>query len=632
MSVADKIERDRLGRFKLSDVSVILELICEEASLQGAVNDVRELILQLALRGMLTNQYIAEQVSSDDISHASPVADVASEKYALRPIKKSEIPYELPLNWKWFRIGQVLNLINGRAFKPTEWSTSGIPIVRIQNLNNPLAGFNYFEGELPSKFQIDSGNLLISWSGTPGTSFGAFIWARGLAYLNQHIFKAECLSPVFTLDFLRLAINSRLDEMISKAHGGVGLRHITKGKLENICIACPPLPEQRRIVAKVDGLLRLCDELEAKQAEAAKLTERSRRSVLASLTSSRDARELSTAWRRLSDHFEILLDRPETLADLRQAILALAVQGKLVALTQNDEELLCRDTVVGDYLEMQNGYAFKSQWFVNQGVRLIRNANIGHGSLDWSDAASISEERAREYERFRMLEGDIVLTLDRPLISTGLKVARIGKQDLPSLLLQRVARPLFKEGCGLDSNYFYMWLQSPFFIDSIDPGKSNGVPHISTREVERIEFAPPSLPMQRRIVSKMGRLFSLLEKATQLFKTREKTAEYLIDSLIAQILGVEKEETMATENVSKIKSSPIVRTGRLKSAKESVSSAKQMVELFEKEGDQAIPEQLLLASRLTNDIDLFFQLLREARDSGSLTFSQGLNQPIRRVK
>jgi type I restriction enzyme S subunit len=146
----------------------------------------------------------------------------------------------------------VLTLINGRAFKPSEWTKEGTPIVRIQNLNNPDAAFNYFKGDLPEKFQLDNGNLLFAWSGTPGTSFGAHIWNGGRAWLNQHIFKVEFDSRQFEKRFLQLAINQNLDQYIRAAHGGAGLAHITKGRFEESEIPLPPLDEQRAIIAEIE--------------------------------------------------------------------------------------------------------------------------------------------------------------------------------------------------------------------------------------------------------------------------------------------------------------------------------------------------------------------------------------------
>ena len=83
--------------------------------------------------------------------------------------------------------GSTCTLQNGRAFKPSEWSEIGTPIVRIQNLNDESKSFNYCNFEVEERFHIKTGDLLFSWSGTPGTSFGAFFWNRGKGFLNQHL-------------------------------------------------------------------------------------------------------------------------------------------------------------------------------------------------------------------------------------------------------------------------------------------------------------------------------------------------------------------------------------------------------------------------------------------------------------
>jgi type I restriction enzyme S subunit len=161
--------------------------------------------------------------------------------------------------WDLVRAGDVLDLINGRAFKPAEWGTTGLPIVRIQNLNDPTAPFNYYSGELPAKFKVSDGELLFAWSGTPGTSFGAHIWVRGPAWLNQHIFRVLFDEAEFDKRFLRYAINRNLNEYIRLAHGGAGLAHITKGRFEDSLLLRPPIEEQRRIVASIEQQLTRLD-------------------------------------------------------------------------------------------------------------------------------------------------------------------------------------------------------------------------------------------------------------------------------------------------------------------------------------------------------------------------------------
>lgn len=152
-------------------------------------------------------------------------------------------------DWEMKRLGDVCDLTNGMAFKPSDWKTKGVPIVRIQNLNDEKAEFNYCDPEIINeKCMIDTGTLLFSWSGTPGTSFGAFIWNRGKAVLNQHIFIVEPID----IDklFLKVSIDANMASIIEKTHGGAGLRHITKSDFEDVCVFVPKgITEQRRIAA-----------------------------------------------------------------------------------------------------------------------------------------------------------------------------------------------------------------------------------------------------------------------------------------------------------------------------------------------------------------------------------------------
>lgn len=183
---------------------------------------------------------------------------------AVAEIPAEEQPYPLPKGWKWVRLSSLCSLRNGKAFKPSDWSDSGLPIVRIQNLNNQDSKFNYYNGHIEDKFLIKSGDLLFAWSGTPGTSFGAHIWLGEKAVLNQHIFRMDFEEKIILKSFFRYSINCRLEELIAKAHGGAGLQHVTKGIFESTPIVLPPLDEQQRIVDRIESLFARLDEAKAK--------------------------------------------------------------------------------------------------------------------------------------------------------------------------------------------------------------------------------------------------------------------------------------------------------------------------------------------------------------------------------
>jgi restriction endonuclease S subunit len=186
---------------------------------------------------------------------------------------------------------------------------------------------------------------------------------------------------------------------------------------------------------------------------------------------------------------------------------------------------------VGDFVEIQSGYAFKSEWFSDSGIRLVRNVNIGHGKIEWADVARIPEDMSSQFQRFALERGDILVSLDRPLISTGLKAARVRDEDLPSLLLQRVARVRFR-GDDLLPDYFYRWLNSRCFTGAIDPGRSNGVPHISPGDITRLPFSPPPLPEQRRIVAYLDDLQAKVDA----LKVQQAQSAAELDALLPSVL------------------------------------------------------------------------------------------------
>jgi len=161
---------------------------------------------------------------------------------ATEALRSSRRP--LPEGWRWVRLGDVANYVNGRAFKPDEWATAGVPIIRIENLNSPEAPFNYLNGEPEPRHRVEDGDLLISWS----ASLDAYIWRRGPAVLNQHIFRVLEHSDLVTRGYLYWVARNAMSEIRAQVHGAT-MRHITKPEFEAIQIPLPPLEEQKRIAA-----------------------------------------------------------------------------------------------------------------------------------------------------------------------------------------------------------------------------------------------------------------------------------------------------------------------------------------------------------------------------------------------
>ena len=233
--------------------------------------------------------------------------------------------------------------------------------------------------------------------------------------------------------------------------------------------------------------------------------------------------------RRIVAHIEQLAARIEEARGLRQH----AIEEAEVLLSSSKAEVLSTHgkTTVRDFARVSSGYAFKSDWYSQNGIKLLRNANVSHGSIDWTDTVYLPKDAINEYQRFALSEGDILVSLDRPIISTGVKVAKLTEDDVPSLLVQRVGKFNFKDKSILP-DFMLHWLQSPHFINTIDPGRSNGVPHISQKDIEKIPFSPPSIEVQHQIVSHLDALQTHVEKLKHLQAKTQAELDALLPSIL----------------------------------------------------------------------------------------------------
>lgn len=180
---------------------------------------------------------------------------------------------ELPAGWVWSSVGDLGEYINGRGFKKSEWSDTGRPIIRIQNLTGSGSGFNYFSGDLEERHVVPAGALLVSWAAT----LGVYRWNGPEGALNQHIFRVH---SYIDEEFHRYLLEHALDVMQTHAHGS-GMVHITRGHFDATPVPIPPLAEQRRIVAAIEEAFSKLDAGEAGLRNLRQLLRRMRHAVLA---------------------------------------------------------------------------------------------------------------------------------------------------------------------------------------------------------------------------------------------------------------------------------------------------------------------------------------------------------------
>ncbi|MDY0763497.1 restriction endonuclease subunit S [Acinetobacter pittii] len=377
---------------------------------------------------------------------------------------------------KSVRFGDLCKLQNGRAFKPEEWSEEGTPIVRIQNLNDETKPFNYCNFDVEKRFWINSGDLLFSWSGTPGTSFGAFFWNRGKGFLNQHIFRVDVKEELVDKHYLRYALNSLIVKIIDQAHGGVGLKHITKAKLEEVQIPLPSLAEQRRIASILDQ----ADELRQKRQQAI-----------------------------------------EKLDQLLQATF-IDMFGDPISNPKNWNKCLLEKVTH----KITDG-THKTPTYMSSGIEFLSAKDIKKGRIVWNTNKYISEqEHSQLIKRCNPEIGDVVLAKSGSLGSVAI-IDRSHQFSLfESLCLIKHDRQ------QIDAIFLTSMLRSPSMLSHL-LGKNKGIAikHLHLVDIRELEILLPPIELQLEFSSKIrsidkliGIHLSSLEYIGSLFKSLQNQA------------------------------------------------------------------------------------------------------------
>ena len=147
------------------------------------------------------------------------------------------------------KLGDIATYINGYPFKPEDRGECGLPIIRIQDLTGNTYDLGYYDGKCPERIEINNGDILISWS----ASLGVYVWNRGKALLNQHIFKVVFDKVEINKRYFVYAVQFKLKEMEAKTHGAT-MKHIVKKDFDSTLIPYPSLKEQSRIAETIDSI------------------------------------------------------------------------------------------------------------------------------------------------------------------------------------------------------------------------------------------------------------------------------------------------------------------------------------------------------------------------------------------
>jgi type I restriction enzyme S subunit len=416
---------------------------------------------------------------------------------------------EIPTNWVLTPIGSLCSLKNGRAFKPTEWVKDGLPIVRIQNLNNTRSKFNYFDGEYNDNYYLRGGELLFAWSGTPGTSFGAHVWKGGEAVLNQHIFRVDFEEDTLDKRFFKHAINQKLNDLIGVAQGGVGLRHITKGKFESTEISLPPLNEQKRIADKLDTLLAAVDACRARLDKIHMLIKRFRRTVLAAATSG----ALTEDWR----------------------------------LQRNTEDNSFPLVPFGSLIKSIRGGSNEVPSYDVSDFPVLRSSSVRQKEINFLDVKYLDGSQSSDDKNF-IENGDILFTrLNGTAEYVGNCVVVTGVTPKKYQYPDRLFCAKIKDGTS--PTYCMYAFSSPDVRNEIEARAKSTAGHkrISIQDVKEIEIRLPEIEEQIEIVGRVEVLFAIADKLEASLVTARKRVDQLTPAILAQAFRGELVEQHPTD-------------------------------------------------------------------------------------
>ena len=395
-------------------------------------------------------------------------------------------------------LGDVADYINGRAFKPIEWEPTGKPIIRIQNLTNSSTEINRTTKTFEEKYSVRAGDLLFAWS----ASLGAYIWNGEDGWLNQHIFKVIPKKDI-SKKYLYYYLLHVVDQLYAKAHGS-GMVHITIKPFKATTIPLPPLPEQRRIVDRIESLFAKLDEAKQKVQDA--------------------------------------LDSFETR---KAAILHKAFTGELTAPWRKEHDVEMESWITVSVSEichsLKYGTAKKSE---SEGaVVVIRMGNLQDGEIDWSDLAYSNDKE--DIEKYKLMPGDVLFNRTNSPALVG--KTSIYRGEYPAIYAGYLIKLDYDHSriTGDYLNYSLNTISAKEYCNSV---KTDGVnqSNINAKKIGAYKFAMPNIEEQTEIVRI---LHDLLAKEQQAKEATEAVLEQ-IDLMKKSILARAFRGELGTNNLA----------------------------------------------------------------------------------
>lgn len=535
------------------------------------IKKLRELILELAVRGKLVPQDPTDETASLLLERiAAEKAQLVKEKKIKKSKPPSKItnedePFILPQGWAWSRLGSAGIGATGKtpSTKQTEFFEGTLPFVGPGQItqNGQLLEAEKFlssEGLLHSTEAVQGDILMVCIGGSIGK---AAIATQTIGF-NQQI---NVLRPlIMESDYLYAAVstNSFYEGLLDKATGSA-TPIINRGKWEELLVPIAPLSEQRRIVAKVDELMTLCDQLEQQTEASLDAHQVLVENLLATLTNSQDATELMANWARISEHFDILFTTEKSIDQLKQTILQLAVMGKLVPQDPTDEpaaklleriaeekaqlikeKKIKKQKALPPIADDEKPFELPSGW---EWCRLGSLINLISGQhLKPSEYSETPLENGNPYITGPAEFGPIYPSFSkytteiRALAQSGdvlitCKGAGLGKLNKANQTLAISRQLMSMQSICINKDFLFAIVDSKYdYFQS--KGVGIAIPGISREDVTDLVVALPPITEQSAIISKLKDVFIIFDQLKQRLRDSQQTQLQLTDAIVEQVL------------------------------------------------------------------------------------------------
>lgn len=572
------------------------------------IKKLRELILTLAMQGKLVPQDPQDQPASELLKEIEAEkkrlvkegkikAGSREDAKSAKEIKPGNVPYELPDGWEWVRLGMVLpDYQNGISKRDSKNGTERI-VIR-------LADIKYGEISLADprsirltdeelrKYELTTNDILITRVNGSTDLIGNFALIKksnGLTYCDHFIRLRVPQNLIASIYLCKLASSSLLrKQIVDKFVTTAGQKTVNQGHISSLILPLPPIAEQRRIVAKIEQLMARCDELEKLRAEreqkrlivhTAALSRLLEPSFPRRLESSDSKLEKtgsptetfgdderysipSDAWQFISKHFGELYSVKENVAELRKAILQLAVMGKLVPQDPNDQPAseLLKDIEAGKKRLVKEGkikapkplQQIKTEevpYLLPEGWEWIRffTANtvkselvsardyplekqIAPDSIEKGSGRLLFHRTVEEFGAIgpnnKFYEGQILYSKIRPSLNKAVIAPYSGL----------CSADMYPIKTHVNADFMLKVILSETFLEQVRQAENRvKMPKLNLESLGQFQIPLPPLAEQHRIVAKIDQLMVLCDELDKQIDASTQKQTTLLNAVMAQV-------------------------------------------------------------------------------------------------